>query len=122
MSCGCSYHWAAPEPIEEEEEDAQIIRKLIGGKLPSGSDTAICIDDDMRDLMKRCWNVDPVERPSSQEILDTSRFRGIHRETGDNLSTVEYHKQQFKAATAEGAVDLAFVGGVLDEVRFLNLW
>jgi hypothetical protein len=56
------------KPFSNIEHDINLIYKIIDGKRPEiTDDTPECLSN----LMKKCWNSDPSERPSLTEIVET---------------------------------------------------
>jgi hypothetical protein len=56
------------KPFANVDHDTNLIYKIIDGKRPEiTDDTPECFAN----LMKRCWNPDPLKRPSIAEFKDT---------------------------------------------------
>lgn len=110
-------------PFHECSSDAQIIRKLIKGILPtrpdSGADSRQ-IDDNMWELMKRCWTHEPENRPKCKEILQKLELCGLSRqETSEVPDQTLYDSLDFQKemrGNEDIAIDLVKVEQILNEV------
>ena len=78
------------KPFANVEHDTDLIYEIIDGKRPEiTSDTPECFAN----LMKRCWDPDPLKRPSILEIEDTVRKWWTGCANGLNLHIVKQFEQ-----------------------------
>ena len=81
------------KPFASVEHNAELIYKIIDGKRPEiTDDTPECFAD----LMKRCWDSDPLKRPLISEIKNTAD-NWYFTYTSSYSGNSKYYKQ-FKRA------------------------
>ncbi|PKY57758.1 kinase-like protein [Rhizophagus irregularis] len=74
------------KPFDNIEHNTELIYKIIDGKNPKiTNDTPVCYAN----LMKKCWNSDPLKRPSAKEILEVIYAWTFLQEDYENFNQAE---------------------------------
>ncbi|KAF9445045.1 kinase-like protein, partial [Macrolepiota fuliginosa MF-IS2] len=116
-------------PFHDCQVESQVIRRLLAGDLPTrpqGDPITDMdkIDDEIWDLMNRCWAQQPDDRPSCLQILH-QLSQGTVPDSSyiaqDRLAREMEHFQHTMTKSSDISIDLAQVEQILNGVRIAQL-
>ncbi|KAF9447734.1 kinase-like protein [Macrolepiota fuliginosa MF-IS2] len=123
FGCVCFEVLTSLLPFHRCRTDSAVISKLLRGELPSAPDPQVLagIDDDVRQLLTRCWSQIPDDRPSCQKILEILKSKVVIKQpTLDDHGVNWYHKPGSRITMTGEPVDLTNIREILGKVCLLN--